>query len=227
MTDIVVIGASGHAEVVIDVLERQGIYRIKGLIDRSAKGHLMGYEVLGTESDLAGIVREREIAGGIVAIGDNWTRHRVVDALTTLLPGFAFVTAIHPSAQIGRNATVGRGSVVMAGAVINPNARVGAFCVVNTNASLDHGSVMGDFSGLLPNAATGGNVLIGAFAAVCQGANVIHGVEIGEHTVIGAGATVFEDMPPRVVAYGTPARVIRAREPGDPYLSLRTSAVCK
>jgi sugar O-acyltransferase (sialic acid O-acetyltransferase NeuD family) len=222
MRDVVVVGASGHAEVVIDILERQGIYRIAGLIDRSAKGHAMGYEILGTESDLPGIVRERDIAGGIVAIGDNWTRHRVVDELNTLLPGFAFVTAVHPSAQIGRNATVGRGSVVMAGAVINPNARVGAFCVVNTNASLDHGSVMGDFSGLLPNAVTGGNVLIGAFAAVCQGANIIHGVEIGEHTVIGAGATVLDNMPPRVVAYGTPARVVRARDPGEPYLGSRT-----
>jgi len=61
-------------------------------------------------------------------------------------------------------------------------------------------------------------VIIGAFAAVCQGANVIHGVEIGEHTVIGAGATVLDNMPPRVVAYGTPARVVRARDPGEPYL---------
>jgi acetyltransferase-like isoleucine patch superfamily enzyme len=123
--------------------------------------------------------------------------------------------------------TVGRGSVAMGGAVINPNARVGAFCVVNTNASLDHGSEMGDFSGLLPNAATGGNVSIGAFAAVCQGANIIHGVKIGDHTVVGAGATVLENVPPRVVAYGTPARVIRAREPGEPYLRSRTRAVCK
>jgi len=227
MRNVVVVGASGHAEVVIDILERQGIYRIAGLIDRSVKGHLMGYEILGTESDLPGIVREREIAGGIIAIGDNWTRHRVVNALNALLPGFAFVTAVHPSAQIGRNATIGRGSVVMAGAVINPNARVGEFCVVNTNASLDHGSVMGDFSGLLPNASTGGNVRIGAFAALCQGANIIHGVEIGEHTVIGAGATVLENMPPRVVAYGTPARVIRAREPGEPYLNSRTRAACE
>jgi len=227
MRNVVVVGASGHAEVVIDILERQGIYRIAGLIDRSVKGHLMGYEILGTESDLPGIVRQLEITGGIVAIGDNWTRHRVVNALNALLPDFTFVTAVHPSAQIGRNATIGRGSAVMAGAVINPNARVGAFCVVNTNASLDHGSVMGEFSGLLPNAATGGNVLIGAFAAVCQGANIIHGVEIGEHTVIGAGATVFENMPPRVVAYGTPALVIRAREPGEPYLRSLTRAACE
>jgi sugar O-acyltransferase (sialic acid O-acetyltransferase NeuD family) len=227
MKDVVVVGASGHAEVVIDILERQGVYRIAGLIDRSVKGQLMGYEILGTEADLPAIAGEREIAGGIVAIGDNWIRHRVVNALNALLPGFAFVTAVHPSAQIGRNATVGRGSVVMAGAVINPNARVGEFCVVNTSASLDHDSVMGNFSGLLPNASTGGKVLIGAFAAVCQGANVIHGVEIGEHTVIGAGATVLDNMPPRVVAYGTPARVVRSREPGEPYLGSRTRMACQ
>jgi hypothetical protein len=44
--------------------------------------------------------------------------------------------------------------------------------------------------------------------------------------LIGAGATVFENMPPRVVAYGTPARVIRAREPGEPYLNARMRAAC-
>ena len=81
MRDVVVVGASGHAEVVIDILERQGIYRIAGLIDRCVKGHWMGYEILGTESDLPGIVRERDIAGGIVAIGNFDGVHRGHQAL--------------------------------------------------------------------------------------------------------------------------------------------------
>jgi acetyltransferase-like isoleucine patch superfamily enzyme len=108
----------------------------------------------------------------------------------------------------------------MAGAVINPGCKVGDFCIVNTRASLDHDSVMGDFSSLAPAAVTGGNVQIGAFSVIAIGAIVAHAVRVGEHAVIGAGATVLRHVPDRVVAYGTPARIIRQREPGDPYLGV-------
>jgi acetyltransferase-like isoleucine patch superfamily enzyme len=47
---------------------------------------------------------------------------------------------------------------------------------------------------------------------------VLHGVQIGEHTVIGAGATVTRSIEGFAVAYGTPARVVRSRQLGEPYL---------
>jgi sugar O-acyltransferase (sialic acid O-acetyltransferase NeuD family) len=218
MKDILVAGASGHAAVVIDILERQGKFRIAGLLDRSGDGSCLGYEVLGTLEDLPRVMAGRGIRAGIVAVGDNWTRGQLVETLLRLAPDFEFVTAIHPSAQIGREASVGAGSVVMAGAVINPRARVGRFCIVNTAATLDHDSVMEDYSSLAPRASAGGNVRLGAFTAVSLGAGLVHGIVIGEHTVVGAGATVLRDLPPCVVAYGTPARVVRPRQPGDPYL---------
>jgi sugar O-acyltransferase (sialic acid O-acetyltransferase NeuD family) len=218
MKDILVAGASGHAAVVIDILEQQGGFRIAGLLARSGRGTCLGYNVLGAVEDLPRILAGRGIAAGIVAVGDNWTRGRVVEELLRLAPDFEFVTAIHPSARIGREAGVGAGSVVMAGAVINPRARVGRFSIVNTAATLDHDSVMEDYSSLAPRASTGGNVRLGAYAAVSLGAAVVHGITIGEHTVVGAGATVLRDLPPRVVAYGTPARIVRPRQPGDPYL---------
>lgn len=178
----------------------------------------MGYEILGTEAEFQRIAADLAVDGAIVAIGDNWTRHLVVRSLRALMPALPFVSAIHPSAQVARGAHLDQGCAVMAGAVINPNASVGAFCIVNTNASLDHDSVMEEFASLAPNASTGGNARIGAFSAICQGANVIHGVAIGEHTVVGAGATVLDNVPPFSLAYGTPARVVRSRQPGNKYL---------
>jgi sugar O-acyltransferase (sialic acid O-acetyltransferase NeuD family) len=134
------------------------------------------------------------------------------------VPDFPFVTAIHPSAQLGHNVRIGNGSVVMAGAVINSDAHVGEFCIVNTNASLDHDCSMGDFSCLLPGATVGGDTRIGRFSVVALGARVIHGITIGEHVVVGAGATVLSDLPDQCVAVGTPARIVRKREPGEKYL---------
>jgi sugar O-acyltransferase (sialic acid O-acetyltransferase NeuD family) len=218
--NIVVVGSSGHAKVVLDILEKQGTYHIAGLIDAimPAGERAFGYELLGAESDLPGLVDRLKLRGCLIAIGDNWRRHLVAQKLMQLAPMLDFVAAIHPSAQLGRGAMVGRGSVIMAGAAVNSDSRVGEFCIVNTHASLDHDSVMEDFSSLAPNAATGGNVHIGAYSAISMGANIIHGRRVGRHSVIGAGALVLEDLPDFTVAYGVPARVIRTRQAGDEYM---------
>ena len=41
------------------------------------------------------------------------------------------------------------------------------------------------------------------------GAIVLAGVSIGDDTVVGAGSVVTRDLPPGVVAMGSPARVTR------------------
>ena len=224
---VVVIGCSGHAKVVIDIIERQGLYKIAGLLDsyKPWGTTLSGYQVIGTCDDVPALMASHQVEGGIVAIGDNWQRSKIVEHLTGVVPEFPFITAVHPSVQIGADVEIGRGTVVMAGAVINPGCKVGDFCIVNTRASLDHDSVMGDFSSLAPAATTGGNVQIGAFSVVAIGAIVLHDIRIGEHTVIGAGATVLKDIPDSVVTFGTPARIIRKRNPGDIYLTAGSKAV--
>ncbi len=220
MSNIVVVGASGHAKVVIDILEREGKHRIVGLVgrDEAPASECYGYRILGREEDLPDLVRSHPIDAGIVAIGENWVRSKVAKRIQELVPGFCFVTAVHPRAQLARGVVVGRGSVIMAGVVVNSDTRIGEFCILNTRASLDHDCVLEDYASLAPGATVGGDAKIGRFSAVCLGAAVVHGINIGEHAVIGAGATVISDIPGFVVAYGTPARVIRQRQAGDRYL---------
>jgi len=217
---ILVVGSSGHAKVAIDAIERGGAYRIAGLIDafRQAGETAFGYPVLGTEERVHEIARAEGAEAGFVAIGDNWQRSRVVARILERLPEFEFVTVAHPSAQVARGAALGRGSILMAGAIVNADARIGEFCIVNTGASLDHDSVMGDYSSLAPGATTGGRVRIGEFSAIGLGAKVIHGCAIGEHAVVGAGALVLSDLPGHCVAYGVPAEVVRGRSAGETYL---------
>jgi len=220
MDGIIVIGSSGHARVIIDILEKTGKYRIAGLLDRfrSAGETTLGYSVLGREEDIPEIVSQYAVAGGIVAVGDNMIRSRIVSFVAGIAPQFTYISAIHPRATLAREVQIGAGTVVMAGAVINACCAIGRFCIVNTNASLDHDSSMEDFSSLAPGAATGGNVHIGRCSAIGMGAILTGAIKIGEHTVIGAGATVLGDVGDKMVAYGTPARVVRTRLPGEKYL---------
>jgi len=220
MENIVIIGSSGHAKVVIDIVEKEGKYKIAGFLDkfRDVGKMICGYRVLGKEEDLPRLVAEYKLSGGIVAIGDNFIRSTVVAKIRGICPEFVFAVAIHPQAIVANDVSIGEGTVVMAGAIINPCCSIGKHCILNTVSCLDHDSIMEDFSSLAPRATTGGNVKIGKFTAISIGATVIHGLHIGEHTVIGAGSTVLTNIDSYKVAYGTPAKEIRDRKAGDKYL---------
>ncbi|HIE1654419.1 TPA: acetyltransferase [Burkholderia cenocepacia] len=218
--NIIIVGSSGHAKVVIDIVEQAGRYRIAGLIDsfRTPGEETLGYAVLGAERDLPQMVDQYGIAGLLVAIGDNHARENVTAGLAMLVPGLPRVSAVHPAACVGKASTIGAGTVVMAGAVINPSCSIGEGCIVNTNVSLDHDGVMADFSSLAPGVVTGGNCRIGRGAAIGLGAMLRHRIAVGEHSVVGAGAVVLHDVEPYTVAYGNPARRIRARAADERYL---------
>ncbi len=220
MDNIIVVGSSGHAKVVIDIVEREGNFKISGVLDRYREigEQTLGYQVLGREEDLPALIVSHGLKGVIVAIGDNFTRSMVVARVRAVCPSLPFVRAIHPRASIAKGVLVGYGTVIMAGVVINSCCKIGRFCILNTNSSLDHDSVMKDFSSLAPRAATGGNCRIGGHTAISIGAVLTYGVHIGDHSVIGAGSTVLKNLESFRVAYGTPAAEVRQRCMGDKYL---------
>jgi acetyltransferase EpsM len=141
----------------------------------------------------------------IVGVGDCALRRRI--ATHVLQQGGTLAIAIHPQAVIARHVTIGEGTVVMAGAVINTGSRVGRFAVVNTGAILDHDTILEDGVHISPGCHLAGNVTCGCDVFVGTGANVIPRVRIGARAVIGAGATVIADVPPDVLVTGCPAIV--------------------
>jgi sugar O-acyltransferase (sialic acid O-acetyltransferase NeuD family) len=217
---IVIIGSSGHAKVVAEIVEREGKASIVGLVDsfRPAGQEAFGYRILGDEQALGELAASHTAQAAIIAIGDNWQRARMARRVAQIAPQLEFACAVHPSAAIARDVLLGSGTVVMPGAVINPGSRLGLHCIVNTGASVDHDCELEDFSSLAPGAVLGGTVALGAYAAVMLGARVIHRRRVGAHAVVGAGALVLEDIPERVLAYGAPATVVRQRTEGEPYL---------
>jgi sugar O-acyltransferase (sialic acid O-acetyltransferase NeuD family) len=220
MENIIIIGASGHAKVIIDIIEKEKKYNIIGLIDefKETGETILDYKIIGKEKDLPFLIKKHSLVGGVIAIGDNWIRSKVCGKIKLIEPSFEFVSTIHPSVQIGKNVKIGAGTVIMPGVIINACSLVGTHCILNTNSSLDHDSEMGDFSSLAPNVSTGGNVRIGDFSAISIGATIIHGITIKEQTVIGAGSVVLKNIQDFSVAYGVPASVVKKRKAGEKYL---------
>lgn len=220
MKNIVLFGSSGHAGVIADTIEQENIYKIIGLIDPNQPSGVesFGYKVLGSDNELPQLIKNHDIEGGIIGVGDNWARYLIVQNILNLVPDFHFIKSVHPAAQIASRVTLKRGTVVMAGAVINSGSEVGEFCVVNTKSSIDHDNVFENYSCIMPNAATGGNVRVGAFSALGMGANILQNIQIGTHTVVGAGSVVMGNADDYSIVIGTPAKVKQSRKKGAPYL---------
>lgn len=220
MENIVIIGSSGHAKVIIDIVQQGYKYHVAGLLDRFRnKGdQTLGYPILGGEEDLPELMKVHALKGAIVAIGDNFVRSKVAARIKEICPDLPFISAIHPKASIATEVSIGEGTVVMAGVSVNPCSSIGRCCILNTKSSLDHDSILEDFASLAPGATTGGYCRIGQYSAICIGAVLSDGIHIGEQSVIGAGSLVMKSIESFVVAYGTPAKVIRNRKPGDEYL---------
>jgi sugar O-acyltransferase (sialic acid O-acetyltransferase NeuD family) len=134
------------------------------------------------------------------------------------MPNFEFVNAIHPSVIIGNYVSIGVGVVAMAGVIFNPKATIGDFTFFATGAQVEHDCVISDFASISAGSVTGGYVKMGKFSALTLGVTVLDRLEIGENTVVGAGSVVLKSLPPNVLAYGNPAKIIRERAQNEKFL---------
>lgn len=217
---LLILGSSGHAKVIIDIVEKQGIYNIVGLIDsfKPIGVDTFGYKNMGTEDQIQMIGSKFENLHLFIAIGDNAIRQKVYKNLVQSGMNFPYATLIHPNSIIGKNVKIGVGTVVMAGAIINPDTFLGDFVIINTSSSVDHDCYIGDFATIAPGAVLGGSVLVGKLSVVSLGASVKHGVTIGEDSIVGAGAVVINSIPDNEIHVGVPAKKLRSRNHGDRYL---------
>jgi sugar O-acyltransferase (sialic acid O-acetyltransferase NeuD family) len=218
--NLIIVGSSGQAKVIIDIFEKQDSHNILGLLDdsRSVNEETLNYKVIGGIKNFKEIFTKYRPFEMFVAVGDNWARQKVVNILTSTISDINFTTAIHPSAQVGKGVKIGKGVAVMANVVINSDSFIGDFCFLNTKSSADHDVIMNKFSSLGPNVTLGGNVTIGEYTAISIGATTKEKLNIGKHSIIGAGALLMSDSPDNVIMYGIPAKIIRNREIGEKYI---------
>ena len=191
-------GASGHAKVIVDILQSNG-KKITGMIDDNpAINELVGYPVYHELENPSPV---------IVSIGDNRIRRKVVEKLQDV----EFETAVHTSAIVSPKSEIGEGTVVMQGAIIQSSVVIEKHCIINTGASIDHDCKIADFVHISPHATLCGNVTVGEGTWIGAGAVVIPGIRIGKWAKVGAGSVVIKDIPDNVVVVGNPARILRTK----------------
>ena len=201
---IIVVGAGGHAKVVISTVLAAGM-SIAAIYDDAREKwgcKISGFKVSGPLT----MIDDSEGQSAIIAVGDNLSRNKIALRFKKL----KWVNVVHPSAFVHPSVRLGNGTVVFAGAVIQPDALMGEHCIVNTGATVDHDCEIGSFAHISPGVNLAGSVNVGEGVFIGIGSAVIIGVRIGEWTTIGAGSAVIGDLPSNSVSVGVPARVIKS-----------------
>jgi sugar O-acyltransferase (sialic acid O-acetyltransferase NeuD family) len=210
-TRILLYGASGHAAAVADAVATCPGLELVGFLDDAGAprpGDPPFLEPFFGGREQLPALRASGIRHAFVAIGDCRVRFRLAEALAE--EGFELVTIVHARATVAASASLGPGTVVMAGAVVGARSRVGSHAIVNTAATVDHDCRVGDGVHLCPGVHLAGTVTVGPRTFVGIGAAVANNLTIGSDTTLGAGAVVVRDLPSGIVAYGVPARAMRA-----------------
>jgi UDP-perosamine 4-acetyltransferase len=203
---VIIIGAGGHAKVVIELMRAKGRYQIAGCTALSKSGSILdNVLILGTDDVLPALL-SKGVRKAFIAIGDNLLRLRLLAKVSEM--GFELINVVSPNAVVSPSATLGRGIAIMAGAVINASAQIGNGAIINTNASVDHDCCIGDGVHIGPGSALAGNVVVGPESILGAGTTVIPSVRIGRRTIIGAGSVLIRDIPDEATAVGVPARII-------------------
>lgn len=195
-----ILGAGGHAKVIIDVVILSG-NAVSGLFDDDSEKWGSSF----SNCKIKGAIDNTITGLSVIAIGNNRIRKKIQATISNA----KWKTVIHPTAIIAEDVIIGDGTVIMAGAIIQAGTVIGSHCIINTGACIDHDCIIEDFVHIAPNCSLAGAIKIGEGTFVGIGSSIIQNKTIGRWTIVGAGSVVIQDFPDNCTAFGVPASLIK------------------
>jgi sugar O-acyltransferase (sialic acid O-acetyltransferase NeuD family) len=207
MKPAIIIGGGGHAKVLASTLLALD-HPILGFTDPDESRDLMlGVPRIGSD----GIISSHDpsavvLVNGIGCVEPGPLRATIFRRFKDL--GYSFLTVIHPAASVAKDAVIGEGTAIFAGAVVQTAVTIGANAILNTRASVDHDCEIGSHVHIAPGVTLSGAVTVGDGTHLGVGCTVIQGVTIGTEALVGAGSVVLREVKAGARVFGNPARPI-------------------
>jgi UDP-perosamine 4-acetyltransferase len=213
--DIVLLGAGGHARVLLELMRKTGHRVVAVLDDDPAKQgqSIHGIDIIEPKQMAKFPPSKAGLANAVGSVRQPEVRKKMYERFEG--QGYSFITAIHPSAIIADDAQLEEGAQVMAGGVVQTGARVGRDTLVNSSAIIEHDTVIGEHCHIAPGVTVCGEVRIGNVTHIGAGATVLQGRRIGDGCLVGAGAVILHDVPDGCAAWGIPATTKQTQSKND------------
>lgn len=199
---VLVLGAGGHAAVLVDIL-RQLQVNILGVVATEKPKKCLVFVDIPYFSDDDDVLQfskdEIFLVNAIGAMPAQEVRFNVYHKFKSL--GYSFMTVVSPKAIVSDYAHLAEGVQIMPGCIVNVNAIIGEGTILNSGAIIEHDCVIGKHNHIAPGSVLSGTVVTEDFVHIGTGAQVIQNIYIGAHALIGAGATVTKRLESNKVLY--------------------------
>lgn len=199
---LLLIGGGGHCKAAIDVIEAEGKYDIKGIIDKTEKvgQEVLGYPIIGDDDTMGHYLKK--IGNFIITVGQIKSPSvRIKLFKKSVVLGGNPINVIAPSAIVSRHAQINQGTIVMHQTFINAGAKIGQNCIINNGALIEHDVEVGNHCHISTQSILNGEVIVGEGVFVGSNATVVQCLSIGEFSLIGANSLVLESIPKNSLAY--------------------------
>lgn len=208
-------GTGGHANSIASLAGDLNL-KVEGFISQSnSSTSKNSLKILSLEE----VLKKGEQINCVIGVGMNFLRDKISKEIVAIFGDqVAFVSLIHPSANVAKTTEIKNGVIVLPGAHIGPHSEIGDHCLIGANSSLDHDSTMRNFSSMAPGSITGGNVDIGVRSALLINSAISNNTNIANDSILAGGSFCKTQIGELEIWGGIPAKFIKARKENDPYL---------
>ena len=178
---IIVVGAGGHANSCMDVVQLEGKFEIAVYVDNGKKN--TQYPLLGNDDDLKKIFKKYKYA--LIGVGQIKTplvRMQIYDRLKTI--GFKLPVIVSPLAYISKNSFIEEASIVMHHALINANVKIGKACIINSKALIEHDAIVEDFCHISTASVVNGECVVKQGSFLGSNTHLKHGNILKENSIL-------------------------------------------
>jgi len=198
--EIIILGAGGHARVVASTAIATG-YEVLEFYSNIVEE--VGTTILNIPVKDQNKINSSECRNAIIGIGSNNARKKLSNEID-----FNWISVIHPFSWVHSDVPIGEGTVICAGSIVQPGAKIGSHVIINTKSSVDHDTSVGDYSHVSVAHLAGG-ASIGEGVLLALHSVVLPSLHIGEWSTVGSGAVVTKNVKPHTTVVGTPARILK------------------
>jgi len=201
MKKIILIGAGGHCVSCTDVIEKEKKFKIIGLIDNKKKSFLFGYKILGNDKNLKKFYKKVKFA--LITTGhikNNKIREKLFEKVSK--HGFKFPRIVSPLAYVSQHATIGEGTIIMHGSIVNAGAKIGKNCIINSKSLIEHNVIIEDNCHIATRSTVNGGVKIKSNSFIGSCSIIKQNTTIGKNCFVNANLFVEKNLKNNSKFYG-------------------------
>ena len=221
--NIIIFGSGTHSIMIFSEIIKLKDYNFLGFVDDfSKKKKIVSYKKksffnLGGIEDVIKIKKSKRKLCGIIGVGFNYNRKKIFNKVVKLDKNFKWESIVSKDCILNNNVSIGEGSLIMSGVIINTQTIIGKHCYISTSSSIGSKNNFMNFSSCGPRTVTGGNVTLGENSYIGIGSSVKHKIRIERDTVVGGGSFVNKKCEKESLYYGVPIKKIRNRKISENY----------